>query len=1353
MEIDFPSKTFLGVRFVLFGFDPISERKVRSKLVDSGGIDVGQYSQNCSHVIVDKLVYDDPVCVAARTDDKTLVTALWVDHSFDVGIPVDATSIMYRPLKDLNGIPGAKSLVVCLTGYQRQDRDDIMTMVGLMGAQFSKPLVANKVTHLICYKFEGEKYELAKKIKKIKLVNHRWLEDCLRDWELVPEDNYVRSGYELEMMEIEAKDSEEEAEADTSKEFGGRDMHKSPHSLKAGMPVARDSPKSATEVSPVRPNSTVPADPSDVFNSKDMFSTPGRVSKSPQASSFDNFNVPEVHGFEDSGALRNVVHETTPKSAKLDNGLASTSKTAEKPSHSESKFSPTSYTRRTSRKSPQSISLSKQVSGYVSHSPQANLSVSKVNDVFDILSSKVEHPEARTATDYIETPQKGGDSCHEEELRGVLPQKRTTDISGVSSKLRRISQNARSCDVESPPVNHKTRVLESKSSVCHPPEINDHFSPANNGHYTNGAANLNAAVNSHASASTASPSSFNKKSLSPDLHSFGTVTLETRKNDNSDNKSPRTYKGSEESPVASKRDIGDFDMRSSSVVGEAEKLQNQPLNVEVSSPSNRDPEIEQSHRPADLDLLQGGNDKLVAKPVRKKTVSKKTLGPRPTANQKGSIYYNKTACLTDPVVCLGEGEERSNEKFSRVHELEKSPLTTSAEAVKEADTKIVTKYGNDTINKTEPMDDETEAPDEKDELEFEKTLNGEISEVVELSHKEDTMMPIEPGVRRVTKDFNVGTDDDDEMAAKEMMNQPPKGEMAEQGKMVCGKKLPLDESTTKGEDMGGNVFKGKKRPSGKAKAKAVLADKKTTKSKKIVGGEGTLDEKKIKEKVELPPGSKSSGSAPASNLESSMEVEKVNKPVVDGDQNSSLDESTTKGEDMGWKVNKGRKRPSGKAKTNTVPADKKTIKSPKVVSGVGTLNEKKIKEKVVLPPGSKSSGSAAPASKLESSAEVEKENKPAVDGDQNSSLGVGKSVLKSANTTMKLNKKVVQVNSNSTQVGGVLSELKSEPLWFILSGHSPRPQRKEFQQIIRRLKGKFYRDSHQWSYQATHFIAPNPLRRTEKFFAAAASGRWILKTDYLRASSQAGKFLPEEPYEWHKNGLNEDGAINLEAPRKWRLLRERTGHGAFYGMRIIVYGECIAPRLDTLKRVVKAGDGNILATSPPYTRFLKSGVDFAIVSPGMLRVDMWVQEFLKHEIPCVVADYLVEFVCKPGYPLDKYVLYNTHAWAEKSFANIVSKAEEVVLDLTPPNDSDSDSDSDDDVACQVCGCSDRGEVMLICGDESGSVGCGIGTHIDCCDPPLESIPEEDWFCPNCITRSSTGPSKKQKKSSTSSKRK
>lgn len=202
---------------------------------------------------------------------------------------------------------------------------------------------------------------------------------------------------------------------------------------------------------------------------------------------------------------------------------------------------------------------------------------------------------------------------------------------------------------------------------------------------------------------------------------------------------------------------------------------------------------------------------------------------------------------------------------------------------------------------------------------------------------------------------------------------------------------------------------------------------------------------------------------------------------------------------------------------------------------------------------------------------------------------------------------------------------------------------------------------------------------------------------------------------------------------------------------------------DTLKRVVKAGDGTILATSPPYTRFLESGVDFAVVSPGMPRVDMWVQEFLRHEIPCVVADYLVEFVCKPGYSLERHVQYNTHALAEKALKNLVSRSEAIVGLVTPPSHG-SDSDipchevmtppNDSDVPCQVCGSRDRGEEMLICGDESGSTGCGVGTHIDCCDPPLADVPEEDWFCTKCSeSKSSMKPSKNAKKRTHVSKRK
>lgn len=65
--------------------------------------------------------------------------------------------------------------------------------------------------------------------------------------------------------------------------------------------------------------------------------------------------------------------------------------------------------------------------------------------------------------------------------------------------------------------------------------------------------------------------------------------------------------------------------------------------------------------------------------------------------------------------------------------------------------------------------------------------------------------------------------------------------------------------------------------------------------------------------------------------------------------------------------------------------------------------------------------------------------------------------------------------------------IMSEPALFILSGN--RQQRRNYRSILRRLKGPVCRDSHCWSYQATHFITPDPLRRTEKFFAAAAAGR------------------------------------------------------------------------------------------------------------------------------------------------------------------------------------------------------------------------------------------------------------------------
>lgn len=109
----------------------------------------------------------------------------------------------------------------------------------------------------------------------------------------------------------------------------------------------------------------------------------------------------------------------------------------------------------------------------------------------------------------------------------------------------------------------------------------------------------------------------------------------------------------------------------------------------------------------------------------------------------------------------------------------------------------------------------------------------------------------------------------------------------------------------------------------------------------------------------------------------------------------------------------------------------------------------------------------------------EKENRP---GPAEPSTADSESVL-------KCKKKQVPTQKECTGGDHKLVHAGMAPMTcFILSGH--RLQRKEFQAVIKKLRGRVCRDTHNWSFQATHFIVPGPVRRTEKFFAAAASGRY-----------------------------------------------------------------------------------------------------------------------------------------------------------------------------------------------------------------------------------------------------------------------
>ncbi|GMI98875.1 hypothetical protein HRI_003556800 [Hibiscus trionum] len=1430
LDSDTPSKAFLGVRFCLYGFDPVNEHKVGVKLIDGGGVGVDQYTQNCTHLIVDKIVYDDPACVAARNDGKTVVTGLWVDHSFDIGMPVDATSIMYRPLRDLNGIPGAKSLIVCLTGYQRQDRDDIMTLVSLMGAQFSKPLVASKVTHLICYKFEGEKYELAKKIKKIKLINHRWLEDCLREWEILSEANYSKSGYELELTEAEAKDSDEEAEETTLKHSEQQRFNRSPHNFRAGMLSSREL------LSTVEGSTwTIPKHSP---NTKEVLVTPR---KSHPGTSVNNVSSTKLARPGD----------ISPNSKIMDNYLASTSKS---PS-SNQMFSAINYSNKSPRKPTRTSTppnLSREESGNNSGSPQAM----KIKDVSDVSSSKMQQPEERTGSWLDRSPWKESDLCHGKDSAGILPQKRALEVSGSSSKSQNMS-NAKA--------SVKGSALDTER--WEPRSLGDH--PQINDYAVNEPGHLNGVHSSCAGNATAK--------LSTDIFSSKIVTPEDRQNSR-DKKSPgmsfsgyrgstfagkldmqneiayekspqMSFKGLRESTPATRSNIGDYSQEQIQVGGEPGELQNKQQDVEVPSLDDRKLRNENSHSPSNLDVHEGGNDKSVTKSVSKKLakrtkpVSKPDMQSENACEKSPQMSFKGLRETTyasrsnigeyglEQLQFVGEpGALQNKQQDVEVPSLddrklrnENSLSLSNLDVLEGGNDKSVTKsVSKKLVKMTKPvskklvkMTKPVSKPDIQSENAYEKSPQtsfkglrettsasrsniGEyglerlqVEESGELQNKqqdveapslderklgdENSHSPINLNVLEGGNDKS--TKPDTKKLAKKTLGPRPKlSNIANRKGSIYSSKIAAENHSTISLD-GENERATHKSASEHEACPPTINLNAAKDVKEVTKCQNSATSKTQFTDDETQPPDEEDDNDPNKTAENEkselveltrkadtfVEVEHVShdsnvaqhgSPIASenrtvgtdpesavGSKDSEFGELTLKCDGLKKKANKRKK--TSRAMMKADPSNSKNDLVGENGSVQKNVEEKENENENFMPHSAAKPESSAASSKVEISGAAEKSS-PVCHGEI-----ADKSVGKPNNKTGKSNEKIQKVDSNRQPPQKVLNRLKNEPLCFILSGH--RLQRKEFQQVIRRLKGKFCRDSHQWSYQATHFIAPDPIRRTEKFFAAAASGRWILKLDYLSSCNQAGKFLAEEPYEWHKNGLSEDSAINLEAPRKWRQLQERTGHGAFYGMRIIVYGECIAPSLDTLKRAVKAGDGDILATSPPYTRFLKSGVDFAVVSPGMPRVDMWVQEFLKHEVPCVVADYLVEYVCKPGFSLERHVLYNTHEWADKSFNNLTSRAEEIVEDLTPeesPNDSE-----DNDVTCQVCGSGDRGEVMLICGDENGSLGCGVGTHIDCCDPPLDVIPEDDWFCPTCSRSSTnnTSSSRKRRKGASRSK--
>ena len=171
----------------------------------------------CSYVVCAVLPED----VVLPPTQKT-ASLVWVEECLLHGRLLSTSAkAFYRPLP--NTPSGCENLVICVTGYQGELRNELQHFAEALGATYSRTLDRN-ITHLIAYDFDGAKYDRAVRYSHVHVVNHRWLNACMTQWRKVPEAPYKsRSGREIENSTDDDEDEEDDEDVPDSQNDDGRD--------------------------------------------------------------------------------------------------------------------------------------------------------------------------------------------------------------------------------------------------------------------------------------------------------------------------------------------------------------------------------------------------------------------------------------------------------------------------------------------------------------------------------------------------------------------------------------------------------------------------------------------------------------------------------------------------------------------------------------------------------------------------------------------------------------------------------------------------------------------------------------------------------------------------------------------------------------------------------------------------------------------------------------------------------------------------------------------------------------------------------------------------------------------------